>query len=169
MPIRFQHTNGESYQMLNSRKIYVASSWRNGQQPTVVKALREAGHEVYDFRNPAPDGQGFSWREIDPDWMKWTIYQYVHNIRQPPADRGFKLDRDALHWCDTCVLVLPCGRSAHLEAGYAAGQGKRTIIMLSQDGFEPELMYRLGHGFVTNVAELVTALQTQELDCTTIY
>ena len=33
-------------------KIYVASSWRNAFYPDVVKALREAGHEVYDFRNP---------------------------------------------------------------------------------------------------------------------
>ncbi|WP_298259097.1 hypothetical protein [Bradyrhizobium sp.] len=153
--------------LTNSRKIYVASSWRNSEQPAVVKALRDAGHEVYDFRNPAPGDQGFSWREIDPDWMNWTIRQYVHKFRRPPADRGF--DRDALHWCDTCVLVLPCGRSAHLEAGYAAGQGKRTIFMLSQDKFEPEPMYRLGQGFVANVAELVTALQTQALDCTTIY
>jgi hypothetical protein len=41
--------------------------------------------------------------------------------------------------------------------------------MLSQDKFEPELMYRLGHGFVTNIPELITALETRELDCTTVY
>ena len=34
------------------RKIYVASSWRNEYYPEVVAKLREAGHEVYDFRNP---------------------------------------------------------------------------------------------------------------------
>ena len=33
-------------------KIYVASSWRNPYQPEVVAALKKAGHEVYDFRNP---------------------------------------------------------------------------------------------------------------------
>ena len=32
-------------------RIYVASSWRDPYQPEVVAALREAGHEVYDFRN----------------------------------------------------------------------------------------------------------------------
>ncbi len=154
---------------MTTRKIYVASSWRNKQQPEVVKILRSAGHEVYDFRHPADGDDGFSWREIDPDWQQWNLRQYVHNVRTPIADQGFRYDRDALHWCDTCVLVLPCGRSAHLEAGYAAGQGKRTIFMLSQDQFEPELMYRLGHGFVTNISELVTALETKELDCTTIY
>ncbi len=31
-------------------KVYIASSWRNEYQPTVVARLREAGHDVYDFR-----------------------------------------------------------------------------------------------------------------------
>ena len=31
------------------RKIYVASSWRNGYYPDVVTKLREAGHDVYGF------------------------------------------------------------------------------------------------------------------------
>ena len=46
-------------------KLYVASSWRNPVHPSVVEVLLEAGHEVYDFRNP-PGGTGFSWREVDP-------------------------------------------------------------------------------------------------------
>ena len=108
--------------LTESRKIYVASSRRNSEQPAVVKALRGAGHEVYDFHNPAPGENGFAWSALDPDWLKWNLRQYVHNVRKPLADKGFKFDRDALHWCDTCVLVLPCGRSAHLEAGYAAGR-----------------------------------------------
>ena len=35
---------------LTPRKIYVASSWRNTFYPEVVARLREAGHDVYDFR-----------------------------------------------------------------------------------------------------------------------
>ena len=31
---------------------YVASSWKNTYYLGVVQALRDAGHEVYDFRNP---------------------------------------------------------------------------------------------------------------------
>ena len=40
------------------RKIYVASSWRNEYYPEVVRQLREAGHEVYDFRNPPSASSG---------------------------------------------------------------------------------------------------------------
>jgi len=51
------------------------------------------------------------------------------------------LDIDALLAADTVVLVLPCGRSAHLELGLAIGAGKRTAILLT-DTLEPELMYK---------------------------
>lgn len=121
--------------------IYVASSWRNQRQPEVVKALREAGHEVYDFRNPAEGNNGFHWREIHPNWQQWTPEQFKDALTHPVARQGFKHDMDALEACDICVLVMPCGRSAHLEAGFAIGAGKPTAILLA-DG-EPELMYRM--------------------------
>lgn len=31
-------------------RVYAASSWRNPYQPEIVQKLRDAGHEVYDFR-----------------------------------------------------------------------------------------------------------------------
>ena len=152
------------------RRIYVASSWRNPIQQEIVRVLREAGHEVYDFRNPAPGNKGFAWSEVNPDWLKWTPEQFVIDLYSghPAVVRGFAFDKNALDWSDTCVLVLPCGRSAHLEAGYAAGQGKRTIFYLHPDKFEPELMYLLGHGCVTNHADLLASLSTPESDASTL-
>ena len=111
-------------------KIYVASSWRNPFQPAIVQALREDKHEVYDFRNPSDGDSGFHWREIESDWQEWTSERYVEALAHPIAEAGFKKDRDALDWCDACVCVLPCGRSAHLELGYAIGQQKRTAILM---------------------------------------
>ncbi|NBJ13235.1 TIR domain-containing protein [Microvirga arsenatis] len=147
------------------RRIYVASSWRNALQPDIVAALKADGHEVYDFRNPAPGESGFSWSEIDPDWLAWSPERYAEHVRQSPIARhGFNRDKAALDWCDTCVLVLPCGRSAHLEAGYAAGQGKRTIFYLHEDRFEPELMYLLGHGFVSSIPGLLQSLRLPDND-----
>ena len=131
------------------RKVYVASSWRNEHQQGVVADLRSCGHAVYDFRNPAPGDHGFAWSAIDPEFHSWGPGEFAQRITTDPiAQRGFVRDQAALDWCDTCVLVLPCGRSAHLEAGYAAGQGKRVIWWLHPDRFEPELMYLLGHDFV---------------------
>src|SRR5262249_37334419 len=143
-----------------TRRIYVASSWRNARYPDVVRALVQAGHEVYDFRHPRADGGGLSWREIHPDWQAWTTREYVRQITSAPRARGgFALAKAALDWCNTCVLVLPCGRSAHLEAGYAVGRGKDVIFLLAEDeGFEPELMYLLGHGFAFDCTSLLNTL-----------
>lgn len=141
-------------------KIYLASSWRNPQQPAVVAELRDAGHEVYDFRNP-PGGieNGFRWSEIDPDWMTWTADQYRQALGHPLAERGFKSDFDGMKWADTGVLLLPCGRSAHLELGWMAGAGKRTIIV-TRTGEEPELMAKLADHVVGRINELLDALAT---------
>jgi len=147
------------------RRIYLASSWRNTEQPDMVLTLRKWGHEVYDFRNPAPDNQGFSWAQIDAHWMAWTPECYTKLVRTHPMARaGFRMDHQALDWCDTCVLLLPSGRSAHLEAGYAAGQGKRVIVYLQPEKFEPELMYLLCAAIVTTKAQLRHALFAGDQD-----
>jgi hypothetical protein len=135
-------------------KVYVASSWRNNTQPEVVQALRAAGHEVYDFKNPRPDDNGFSWSEIDENWREWTATQYLNALSHPIAKAGFKSDMDALRACDVCVLVLPSGRSAHLEHGWAVGAGKRTIVLLLPP-IEPDLMYLMCDAVETTISGIV--------------
>lgn len=128
-------------------RIYVASSWRNNVQPTVVAMLRAEGHEVYDFKNPREGDHGFHWTQVGmPSYDRATnsdvpVEEYLAGIEHPIAQAGFKSDFDAMKWADTCVLVLPCGRSAHLELGWFVGQGRRTAILLDGPLVTPELMY----------------------------
>lgn len=140
------------------RKIYLASSWRNAEQPRLVATLRDVGHEVYDFRNPPNASLGFSWREVDPAWESWSAAVYREKLKTPRAQEGFNSDFDGMKWADTGVLLLPCGRSAHLELGWMAGAGKTTII-LTRDGEEPELMALLADQICVSVDELLQALQ----------
>src|ERR1700761_2417486 len=121
-------------------KIYVASSWRNEQQPGVVAALRAEGHEVYDFK----DSEGFHWTEVDPNWKEWPsdIPRYLEGLQNPCAVRGFTRDMSALQGCDVCVYVMPCGVSASWEAGWAVGAGKPVIVYVP--GLrEPDLMVKM--------------------------
>lgn len=62
-----------------------------------------------------------------------------------------------MQWADTFVLVLPCGRSAHLELGWAAGHGKRTAILLNGD-HEPELMVKMVDHLATDLTSLLSWL-----------
>ena len=139
-------------------KIYVASSWRNKYFPAVVEALRAKGHEVYDFRNPPHGGNGFRWTDIDVNAMDWSFGEYAEGLHHPKAERQFKADLEALEWADTCVLVLPSGRSAHTEAGWMAGAGRRVFVYIPEMQ-EPELMYKLFDGVIGSLAELLEALK----------
>ena len=123
-------------------KIYTASSWRNSRYPEVVRAIKEAGFEVYDFQNPWDKGAAFNWSQIDSNWESWTIEQFIGALKHPLARRGFASDKAGMDWADICVLILPSGKSSHIEAGYFAGQGKPVHILL--DGTRPELTYSIG-------------------------
>lgn len=144
-------------------KIYVASSWRNLMQQGVVHTLRAAGHEVYDFKHPVPGNEGFRWSEIDPNWQGWEPEKYRESLFHPIAENGFQRDMEALRGCDACVLVLPCGRSAHLEAGFAVGAGKPLFVLIIEPQ-EPELMYLMAYRDVpgsicTDLSELLGELE----------
>ena len=109
-------------------KIYVASSWRNEFQPSVVEELRKLGHEVYDFRNPKEGDNGFHWSNIDENWQNWSPKEYVKALNHPIAVDRFNSDFKAMVWADCCIMVLPCGRSANTEAGWMKGAGKPVFI-----------------------------------------
>lgn len=133
-------------------KIYVASSWRNQQQPAVVAALREVGHEVYDFKNPRPGNHGFHWSDIDPEWKGWQPEVFRTALSHPIAEAGFESDWSAMHWAEGCCLVLPSGRSAHIEAGYFVGAKKPLVILLAPG--EPELMYKMTPHICVSIEEV---------------
>lgn len=129
--------------MINLR-IYLASSWRNPYHTGVLSALRGIGYEVYDFKNPKPGNHGFGWAEIDPNWENWSPRAYRRGVEHPVAKAHFRHDWDAMNWANTGVLLLPCGKDAHIEAGYLAGAGRRIFILLADpDQPAAELMYSI--------------------------
>ena len=136
----------------------MASSWRNEFYPEVVEALRRAGHEVYDFRNPPSGDEGFKWSCVAENYMEWSPQEYREQLEHPKAVRQFDNDIKAMEACDTCVLVLPCGRSAHTEAGWFAGRG-RTVVVYIPVRQEPELMYKLFSAVCCSMDELVETLK----------
>jgi hypothetical protein len=139
--------------------VYVASSWKNTIQPIIVQFLRDRGYEVYDFRHPEPGNDGFSWSAVDENWRGWTPAEYRIGLRHSAAAFGFALDFEAMRRADFCVLVLPSGRSAHIEAGYFVGAGKKLFILLEQNGqITPELMYLMANDICIDMKGLEAAI-----------
>lgn len=119
-------------------KIYVASSWKNERYPALIATLVEAGHAVLDWRA----GGGFGWQQTSVAQASMTATQYRDEVlKHPRACEGFENDFSKMCEADCCVLLLPCGRSAHFEAGWFWGQNKPCHIYIP--AFDtPELMYK---------------------------
>jgi hypothetical protein len=153
--------------------IYVASSWRNHYQPEVVRTLRGAGHEVYDFRNPAPGDKGFNWEEIDPNWRKWDGQQFCEGLEHPIAQNGFQRDLIAMTAASVCVLSLPCGRKlivlldseeVHRVNGHTCSREEPCTecnelwCHFAESPLEAELMYLMADAICIDLPGVVVAL-----------
>lgn len=124
----------------------------------MLEELRAVGHEVYDFKNPAPGDSGFSWKQVhEKPPSEWGVEEYLQALEHKRAREGFANDMAALEGCDACVLVLPCGRSAHLELGYATGAGKIAVVLCEKLD-EPELMYLMCDQIATTVTGVLNYL-----------
>lgn len=146
--------------------IYLASSWRNEGQRAALLTLRNAGHPTYDFRNPEDNWRtavtgdssgGFRWSDIDEEWERWSPWAFRVALHEPISDEGFRRDFDAMQAADVGILLLPSGRSAHIEAGYFAGHPDKRLFVVVDELPEPELMYRLADGVFLSIDELLKA------------
>ncbi|MBU1172967.1 MAG: hypothetical protein KKD44_25685, partial [Proteobacteria bacterium] len=71
-----------------------------------------------------------------------------------------KEDRKWLDWSDCVIMLMPCGRSSHLEAGYAKGQGKLLYIYGVFPRGEFDVMYGFANGLYRSeqIDEMVSVL-----------
>jgi len=138
-----------------SRKVvYLIGSLKNPRIPDVAEALRNAGYEVVDdWYAPGPEAD---------DW--WQRYEKRRGRNFREALRGlhvqhvFEFDKYHLDRCDIAVLVMPAGKSAHLELGYAIGRGKHGFILLDKEPERFDIMARFARDVVYTVDELLEAL-----------
>ena len=136
--------------------IYLIGSLRNPEVPLIARYLRKRGFEAYDdWYSPGPEADD-----------RWQAYEKKRGRTFDEALQGwharqvFEMDKRHLDRCDAGVLILPAGKSGHLELGYVAGQGKPVYILLDK---EPE-RYDCMYGFakvVPSLRALVRGLKSE--------
>ncbi len=134
--------------------IYLIGSLRNKAVPAFAKQLREAGHEVFD-----------DWFAAGPeadDW--WQKYEQERGHTMAEAMQGyacqhvFQYDKEHLDRCDIGVLLLPAGKSGHLELGYLIGCGKPGFILYESEPERFDAMYAFATGVYSDPLELIDRL-----------
>jgi hypothetical protein len=141
-----------------AQRVYVASSWRSTMFDATVNILEAAGVPHYNFKKPSSDLSGFSWSEVmegfDINKQEAVVADYLEALGTARATEAFEAD-----------FVLPCGKSAHLELGWAVGAGKRTAILLDTGKYgtvQPELMYKMVDLITPSVMDLLKWLGVKD-------
>lgn len=133
------------------KSIYLIGSLRNPRVPEVAKQLRGAGFDVFDDWYAAGP-------EADDKWRDYEIARgrnFIEALDGEACRHVYEFDKKNLDRCDTAVLLMPAGKSCHLELGYKIGTGKPGYIILDQDPERFDAMYRFAKEHNGNVFQNV--------------
>ena len=148
-------------------RIYIATSWKNMDRQKLVQELREHGHKVYEFRRYSGEGDMPVLEEISLKYGLGEKYrtktlepgEYEKIIFDKKARMCFSLHAPAIEKADICILLLPAGRSAHIEAGLLSGRGTKVIVYDSGQYTKAELAYGYFDGYTSDKEELFRMLE----------
>ncbi len=138
-------------------KLYLIGSLRNEKIPAIASQLREAvpGLEVFDdWYAAGPEADDY-WKQYEQE--KGSSYEQA--LKGYAARHVFEFDREHLDSSDIVVLVLPAGKSGHLELGYSIGSGKRAYILLDADDVRWDVMYAFASDVFRTTEELINAIK----------
>lgn len=137
-------------------KIYLIGSLRNPLIPEIANRIRRStGHEVFDdWFAPGPQADEF--------WRSYEIQRgrnYLEALEGHAAKNIFDFDKKHIDEADAGVLVLPAGKSGHLELGYIC-RTKPGFILLEETNPERfDIMYQFATGVYGDLETLIEALK----------
>lgn len=137
--------------------IYLFGSLANPRILPITKQLREAGHVVFSEWLAAGEGADEKWKV----YFKDLGLSYKDTLNSDFVRTAFNFDLEHMQQADVGVLVMPAGRSGHLELGWMLGRGKRGYILFPDGEPErPDLMVLLATGIFFSVEDLIDELDT---------
>lgn len=119
--------------------VYLIGSLRDERIVLLGKRLREeAGVEVFDDWHAAGPTADDSWQKYET--LRGRSYkEALHGLA---AEHVFEFDRRHLSRATHVVLVMPCGKSGHLELGWSVGKGKKGYVLFDKEPERWDQMYQ---------------------------
>ena len=133
------------------KKVYLIGSLRNPAVPSIGATLRREGFDVFDDWFAAGPEADDKWREYEEARGR----TYIEALQGKAATNVFCFDERNLNECNTAVLVLPAGKSGHMELGRCIGQGKPTYILLPPATDRWDVMYRFATAVCPSIEDLL--------------
>ena len=134
--------------------IYIIGSLRNPRITEVGNALRAAGYDAFDEWHAGGPEADDEWRRYENDRGR----HYKEALAGFHARNIFEFDLRHLNRAQAGVLVMPAGRSGHLELGYLIGQGKLGYILFDEVPERLDIMHNFATAVCFSLGELMDEL-----------
>lgn len=135
--------------------IYLIGSLRNDEVTELANWLEgEADYEVFTSWHAAGP-------EADDKWKEHEIARgrtYKQALAHYAAQHVFHFDKHHIERADAALLMLPAGKSGHMELGFALGRGTPGFILL-KDVERWDVMYCFATGVTEDRNELLEMLK----------
>jgi len=113
------------------------------------------GFEVFDDWYAAGPEADDKWR----DYEKGRGHTFKEALEGHAAWHVFNYDHEHLERAHIGVMIMPCGKSGHLELGYLLGQGKFGFVLFDEVPERYDVMYRFCKEICFSEEELFEALK----------
>lgn len=136
---------------------YIAARYRNKENVlALARAIRERGKTAYCFVESAASLKHVGGL-LDDGEASMRQFEERENWWEDPGVREvFETDYAAIRAAHTFILLLPAGKSSHIEAGLAFGLGKRCILVGEQP--TAESLYLIFHEHYDTAEDFLTTL-----------
>jgi len=118
--------------------------------------LRDIGFDAFDDWYAAGP-------EADDYWQKYEKdrgHTFPEALNNHAARNVYEFDKRNLDRCDIGLLVLPAGRSGHLELGYIIGSGKPGFILMAGEPDRFDVMYNFATRVFQTEEEMIEFFQS---------
>lgn len=136
-----------------SKVLYLIGSLRNPRIAELGNVLRANNPDVEVFNDWLAAGP-----EADDEWKQYEQNRnrtYQEALGGHAARNVFAFDKRHLDRCSHALLVLPAGKSGHMEVMYAAyGVGAKTAILLDPEDVRWDVMYQFIPTVLNNDGEI---------------
>jgi len=133
---------------------YIASKFRNKDNVNeLISKLREKGYSCYNWADvPAnpnnPEASAEEQMKVFENERDFFNDEYTQEV--------FKNDLEGLKGANNVILLLPAGKSSHMEIGIAYGLGKKCILIGEAE--KPDTLYLMFEERYKDINEFLNSI-----------
>jgi hypothetical protein len=138
------------------KSIYIIGALKNRTIPRLANEIEKLGIEAFDsWQSPGPDADVYLKK-----YERLRGRNHLQAMKGYAALHIFEFDRLHLDRCDAAVLVMPAGKSGHLELGYTIGKGKPGFILFDKEPAKYDIMHLFATDIFYSTTDLLKALRS---------